>query len=216
MQPLVTIVYSLTLLTLGSTTPAGIALCMPDRVVKMVKAYAEDFPATLAQAGEYKVTNANWKSDVLNYLANCAHNPSPWSSSAGVTGHCKIRMNNFVSTGEIDIASTTAVRKQGSVTFETHIPLRNIQTIRLIRPKYSRTLVIELVTQNAGAGIGVKRTIMPKGLSQQPLDFYKSVTNRVAFAVPLPRNEALTLVNLVSDVVRQTGSKVVIDIPAVD
>lgn len=216
MQPPLTIVISLTLLTLGSTTPVAVAVSMPDRVVSMIKASVEDFPATSAQAEEYKVTNANWKSDVLKYLANCAHNTSRWSSAAGVTGHCNIRMNNFVSTGEVDIASTTAVRKQGSVTFETHIPLRNIQIIRLSRPKYSRTLVIELVTQNAGAAIGIKRTIMPNGVGRQPLDSYKSVTNRVAFSVPLLLNEALTLVNLVSDVVRQTGSNVVIDIPVVD
>ena len=139
------------------------------------------FPVTRTEADAYKVSNPAWKAETLRYLADGIHR-----AHATTTG-------------------TTAIG-QGKVQFSVNVPLRDIHMIRIVQPKRSRNLSIELVTQSGAQSIHVWR----KMTSTRTNDTFSALTDRISFVAPESASGARVLAELLADIVRDAGGAPII------
>ena len=98
------------------------------------------------------------------------------------------------------ITSNTSVG-QGKVQFSVNVPLRDIQTIRIVQPKHSRNLSIELIAQSGATSIHVWR----KMTSARTNDTFVASTDRISFVAPESASGARVLTELLADIIRDAG-----------
>ena len=158
------------------------------------------FPATRAEADAYKHSNPAWKAETLRYLADGIHR-----AHTTTTGSTTVDLDRFDATGAVVITSNTAVG-QGKVQFSVNVPLREIQTIRIVQPKHSRNLAIELVTHNRAQTIHVWRK-MSSGRSN---DTFKASTDHISFVAPETASGARVLAELLADIIQNAGGSPII------
>lgn len=158
------------------------------------------FPVTTSEADTYKLTNPAWKAETLRYLADGIHR-----AHTSAIGSTTVDLDRFDATGAAVITSNTAVG-QGKVQFSVNLPLREIQTIRIVQPKYSRNLAIELVTHNQAQTIHVWRK-MSSGRSS---DTFKASMDRISFVAPETASGAQVLAELLAGTIRDAGGSPVI------
>ena len=158
------------------------------------------FPVTRTEADAYKLSNPAWKAETLRYLADGIHR-----AHATTTGTTAVDLDRYDAMGAAVITSNTAIG-QGKVQFTVNVPLRDIHTIRIVHPKHSRNLSIELVTQSGTKSIHVWR----KMTSTRTNDTFKASTDRISFVAPESANSARVLAELLADIVRDAGGSPVI------
>jgi hypothetical protein len=158
------------------------------------------FPVTRSEADAYKLSNPAWKAETLRYLADGIHR-----AHATTTGTTAVDLDRYDAMGAAVITSNTAIG-QGKVQFTVNVPLRDIHTIRIVHPKHSRNLSIELVTQSGTKSIHVWR----KMTSTRTNDTFKASTDRISFVAPESANSARVLAELLADIVRDAGGSPVI------
>ena len=158
------------------------------------------FPVTRTEADAYKLSNSAWKAETLRYLADGIHR-----AHATTTGTTAVDLDRYDAMGAAVITSNTAIG-QGKVQFTVNVPLRDIHTIRIVHPKHSRNLSIELVTQSGTKSIHVWR----KMTSTRTNDTFKASTDRISFVAPESANSARVLVELLTDIIRDAGGSPVI------
>ena len=160
-----------------------------------LSASALRFPATRTEADTYKLTNPAWKADTLRYLADGIHR-----AHTSTTGSSTVDLDRFDAMGAAVITSNTSVG-QGKVQFSVNVPLRDIQTIRIVQPKHSRNLSIELIAQTGATSIHVWR----KMTSARTNDTFVASTDRISFVAPESASGARVLAELLADIVRDAG-----------
>jgi len=165
-----------------------------------LSASALRFPATRTEADTYKLTNPAWKADTLRYLADGIHR-----AHTSTTGSSTVDLDRFDAMGAAVITSNTSVG-QGKVQFSVNVPLRDIQTIRIVQPKHSRNLSIELIAQSGATSIHVWR----KMTSTRTNDIFKASTDRISFVAPESASGARVLAELLADIIRDAGGTPVI------
>ena len=153
------------------------------------------FPVTRTEADAYKLSNSAWKAETLRYLADGIHR-----AHATTTGTTAVDLDRYDAMGAAVITSNTAIG-QGKVQFTVNVPLRDIHTIRIVHPKHSRNLSIELVTQSGTKSIHVWR----KMTSTRTNDTFKASTDRISFVAPESANSARVLAELLADIIRDAG-----------
>ena len=158
------------------------------------------FPATRTEADSYKLTNPAWKAETLRYLADGIHR-----AHTSTTGSSTVDLDRYDEMGAAVITTNTAIG-QGKVQFSVNVPLRDIHTIRIVQPKHSRNLAIELVTQSGAQSIHVWR----KMTSTRTNDTFKASTDRISFVAPETASGALVLAELLADIIRDAGGSPVI------
>jgi len=158
------------------------------------------FPVTRTEADAYKLSNPAWKAETLRYLADGIHR-----AHATTTGSTSVDLDRYDAMGAAVITSNTAIG-QGKVQFTVNVPLRDIHTIRIVHPKHSRNLSIELVTQSGTKSIHVWR----KMTSMRTNDTFKASTDRISFVAPESVNSARVLAELLADIIRDAGGSPVI------
>jgi hypothetical protein len=158
------------------------------------------FPVTRSEADAYKLSNPAWKAETLRYLADGIHR-----AHATTTGTTAVDLDRYDAMGAAVITSNTAIG-QGKVQFTVNVPLRDIHTIRIVHPKHSRNLSIELVTQSGTKSIHVWR----KMTSTRTNDTFKASTDRISFVAPESANSARVLAELLADIIRDAGGAPVI------
>jgi hypothetical protein len=158
------------------------------------------FPVTRTEADAYKLSNSAWKAETLRYLADGIHR-----AHATTTGTTAVDLDRYDAMGAAVITSNTAIG-QGKVQFTVNVPLRDIHTIRIVHPKHSRNLSIELVTQSGTKSIHVWR----KMTSTRTNDTFKASTDRISFVAPESANTARVLAELLADIIRDAGGSPVI------
>ena len=158
------------------------------------------FPVTRTEADAYKLSNPAWKAETLRYLADGIHR-----AHATTTGSTSVDLDRYDAMGAAVITSNTAIG-QGKVQFTVNVPLRDIHTIRIVHPKHSRNLSIELVTQSGTKSIHVWR----KMTSTRTNDTFKASTDRISFVAPESANSARVLAELLADIIRDAGGAPVI------
>ena len=165
-----------------------------------LSASALRFPATRTEADTYKLTNPAWKADTLRYLADGIHR-----AHTSTTGSSTVDLDRFDAMGVAVITSNTAVG-QGKVQFSVNVPLRDIQTIRIVQPKHSRNLSIELIAESGDSSIHVWR----KMTSARTNDTFVASTDRISFVAPESASGARVLAELLADIIRDAGGVPVI------
>ena len=160
------------------------------------------FPVTRSEADAYKLSNPAWKAETLRYLADGIHR-----AHATTTGTTAVDLDRYDAMGAAVITSNTAIG-QGKVQFTVNVPLRDIHTIRIVHPKHSRNLAIELVTQSGAQSIHVWR----KMTSTRTNDTFKASTDRISFVAPESANSARVLAELLADIIRDAGGSPVLAI----
>jgi hypothetical protein len=158
------------------------------------------FPVTRTEADAYKLSNPAWKAETLRYLADGIHR-----AHATTTGSTSVDLDRYDAMGAAVITSNTAIG-QGKVQFTVNVPLRDIHTIRIVQPKRSRNLSIELVTQSGAQSIHVWR----KMTSTRTNDTFKASTDRISFVAPESASGARVLAELLADIIRDAGGSPVI------
>jgi hypothetical protein len=153
------------------------------------------FPVTRTEADAYKLSNPAWKAETLRYLADGIHR-----AHATTTGTTNVDLDRYDAMGAAVITSNTAIG-QGKVQFTVNVPLRDIHTIRIVQPKRSRNLSIELVTQSGAQSIHVWR----KMTSARTNDTFAASTDRISFVAPETASGARVLAELLGDIVRDAG-----------
>ena len=159
------------------------------------------FPITRTEADAYKLSNPAWKAETLRYLADGIHR-----AHATTTGSTSVDLDRYDAVGAAVITSNTAIG-QGKVQFTVNVPLRDIHTIRIVHPKHSRNLAIELVTQSGAQSIQVWR----KMTSTRTNDTFKASTDRISFVAPESANSARVLAELLADIIRDAGGSPTIE-----
>jgi hypothetical protein len=159
------------------------------------------FPVTRTEADAYKLSNPAWKAETLRYLADGIHR-----AHATTTGSTSVDLDRYDAMGAAVITTNTAIG-QGKVQFTVNMPLRDIHTIRIVHPKLSRNLSIELVTQSGTKSIHVWR----KMTSMRTNDTFKASTDRISFVAPESANSARVLAELLADIVRDAGGSPTIE-----
>ena len=204
-RDMITLVMSAVVLPVMTGIPAGKPLTsLPLNAIRlavspMLTGHLR-FPTTRTEADSYKLTNPAWKADTLRYLADGIHR-----AHTSTTGSSTVDLDRFDAMGAAVITSNTAVG-QGKVHFSVNVPLRDIQTIRIVQPKHSRNLSIELVTQNGSQSIHVWR----KMTSVRTNDTFEASTDRISFVAPETASGALVLAELLADIIRDAGGSPVI------
>ena len=158
------------------------------------------FPMTRTEADAYKLSNPAWKAETLRYLADGIHR-----AHATTTGTTAVDLDRYDAIGAAVITSNTAIG-QGKVQFTVNVPLRDIHTIRIVQPKRSRNLSIELVTQSGAQSIHVWR----KMTSSRTNDTFSASTDRISFVAPETASGARVLAELLADIIRDAGGAPVI------
>jgi hypothetical protein len=153
------------------------------------------FPATRTEADAYKHSTPAWKAETLRYLADGIHR-----AHTATTGSTSVDLDRYDAMGAAVITSNTAIG-QGKVQFTVNVPLRDIHTIRVVQPKRSRNLSIELVTQSGTKSIHVWR----KMTSSRTNDTFSASTDRISFVAPETASGARVLAELIADVIRDAG-----------
>ena len=153
------------------------------------------FPATRSEADAYKISNPAWKAETLHYLADGIHR-----AHTATSGSTSVDLDRYDAMGAAVISSNTAIG-QGKVQFTVNVPLRDIHTIRIVQPKRSRNLSIELVTQSGTKSIHVWR----KMTSLRTSDTFSASTDRISFVAPETASGARVLAELIADVIRDAG-----------
>ena len=196
-----TILVGATLLTLGGGyVSSPIANPSMGFLSNALSASTLRFPATRSEADSYKLTNPSWKAETLRYLADGIHR-----AHTSTTGSSTVDLDRFDAMGAAVITSNTAIG-QGKVQFSVNLPLRDIQTIRIVQPKHSRNLAIELVAQSGEQSIHVWR----KMTSTRTNDIFKASTDRISFVAPESASGARVLAELLADIIRDAGGSPVI------
>jgi hypothetical protein len=196
-----TIAISAALLTLvGGHVTSPITKFSTSSLSVALSAATLRFPATRTEADSYKLTNPVWKAETLRYLADGIHR-----AHTSTTGSSTVDLDRFDAMGAAVITSNTAIG-QGKVQFSVNLPLRDIQTIRIVQPKHSRNLSIELVTQTGAQSIHVWR----KMTSTRTNDTFKASTDRISFVAPETASGARVLAELLADIIRDAGGSPVI------
>ena len=196
-----TIVIGAAILTLvGGNASSPITKLSIGSLSNALSASTLRFPATRSEADSYKLTNPAWKAETLRYLADGIHR-----AHTSTTGSSTVDLDRYDAMGAAVITTNTAIR-QGKVQFSVNLPLRDIQTIRIMQPKHSRNLSIELVTQSGAQSIHVWR----KMTSTRMNDTFKASTDRISFVAPESANSAQILAELLADIVRDAGGSPVI------
>jgi hypothetical protein len=160
------------------------------------------FPVTRTEADAFKLSNPAWKAETLRYLADGIHR-----AHATTTGTTNVDLDRYDAMGAAVITSNTAIG-QGKVQFTVNVPLRDIHTIRIVQPKRSRNLSIELVTQSGAQSIHGWR----KMTSSRTNDTFSAATDRISFVAPESANSARVLAELLADIVRDAGGAPVVTI----
>lgn len=160
------------------------------------------FPITRTEADAYKLSNPAWKAETLCYLADGIHR-----AHATTIGTIAVELDRYDAMGAAVITTNTVIG-QGRVQFSVNVPLRDIQTIRIVQPKHSRNLSIELVTQSGAQSIHVWR----KMTSTLTNDTFKASTDRISFVAPESTSGARVLAELLADIVRDVGGAPVVTI----
>lgn len=160
------------------------------------------FPVTRTEADAFKLSNPAWKAETLRYLADGIHR-----AHATTTGTTTVDLDRYDTMGAAVITSNTAIG-QGNVQFTVNVPLRDIHTIRIVHPKHSRNLAIELVTQSGAQSIHVWR----KMTSSRTNDTFSAATDRISFVAPESASGARVLAELLADIVRDAGGAPVVTI----
>ena len=158
------------------------------------------FPMTRTEADAYKLSNPAWKAETLRYLADGIHR-----AHATTTGTTAVDLDRYDAMGAAVITTNTAIG-QGKVQFSVNVPLRDIHTIRIVHPKHSRNLAIEMVTQSGEHSIHVWR----KMTSTRTNDTFKASTDRISFVAPESASGARVLAELLADIVRDAGGSPII------
>ena len=158
------------------------------------------FPVTRTEADAYKLSNPAWKAETLRYLADGIHR-----AHATTTGTTNVDLDRYDAIGAAVITSNTAIG-QGKVQFSVNVPLRDIQTIRIVQPKRSRNLTIELITHSGTQSIHVWRKIT----SSRTNDTFTAATDRISFVAPESVSGARVLAELLADIIRDAGGSPVI------
>ncbi len=153
------------------------------------------FPATRTEADAYKHSTPAWKAETLRYLADGIHR-----AHTATTGSTSVDLDRYDAMGAAVITSNTAIG-QGKVQFTVNVPLRDIHTIRIVQPKRSRNLSIELVTHSGAKSIHVWR----KMTSTRTNDTFSASTDRISFVAPETASGARVLAELIADVIRDAG-----------
>ena len=196
-----TIVIGAAILTLvGGNASSPITKLSIGSLSHALSASTLRFPATRSEADSYKLTNPAWKAETLRYLADGIHR-----AHTSTTGSSTVDLDRYDAMGAAVITTNTAIG-QGKVQFSVNLPLRDIQTIRIMQPKHSRNLSIELVTQSGAQSIHVWR----KMTSTRMNDTFKASTDRISFVAPESANSAQILAELLADIVRDAGGSPVI------
>ena len=196
-----TIVIGAAILTLvGGNASSPITKLSIGSLSNALSASTLRFPATRSEADSYKLTNPAWKAETLRYLADGIHR-----AHTSTTGSSTDDLDRYDAMGAAVITTNTAIG-QGKVQFSVNLPLRDIQTIRIMQPKHSRNLSIELVTQSGAQSIHVWR----KMTSTRMNDTFKASTDRISFVAPESANSAQILAELLADIVRDAGGSPVI------
>jgi hypothetical protein len=160
------------------------------------------FPVTRSEADAYKLSNPAWKAETLRYLADGIHR-----AHATTTGTTAVDLDRYDAMGAAVITSNTAIG-QGKVQFTVNVPLRDIHTIRIVHPKHSRNLAIELVTQSGAQSIHVWRVL--SRISSFSLE--GSQRHHISFVAPESANSARVLAELLADIIRDAGGSPVLAI----
>ena len=158
------------------------------------------FPVTRTGADAYKRSNPASKADTLRFLAdgiNRAH--------AATTRTINLDLDRYDAMGAATITSNTAIG-QGKVLFSVNIGLRDIQTLRIVQPKHSRNLSIELITHSGAQTIHVRRKIT----SVKTNDTFAASTDHSSFVAPDSASSARILAQPLSDILRDAGGNPVI------
>jgi hypothetical protein len=158
------------------------------------------FPITRTEADAYKLSNPAWKAETLRYLADGIHR-----AHATTTGTTAVDLDRYDAMGAAVITTNTAIG-QGKVQFSVNVPLRDIHTIRIVHPKHSRNLAIEMLTQSGAQSIHVWR----KMTSTRTNDTFKASTDRISFVAPESASGARVLAELLADIIRDAGGAPVI------
>lgn len=196
-----TIVIGAALLTLvGGNTSSPITKLSIGSLSSALSASTLRFPATRSEADSYKLTNPAWKAETLRYLADGIHR-----AHATTTGTTAVDLDRYDAMGAAVITTNTAIG-QGKVQFTVNVPLRDIHTIRIVQPKRSPNLSIELVTQSGAQSIHVWR----KMTSTRTNDTFNASTDRISFVAPESASGARVLAELIADVIRDAGGSPVI------
>lgn len=196
-----TIVIGAALLTLvGGNTSSPITKLSIGSLSSPLSASTLRFPATRSEADSYKLTNPAWKAETLRYLADGIHR-----AHATTTGTTAVDLDRYDAMGAAVITTNTAIG-QGKVQFTVNVPLRDIHTIRIVQPKRSPNLSIELVTQSGAQSIHVWR----KMTSTRTNDTFNASTDRISFVAPESASGARVLAELIADVIRDAGGSPVI------
>jgi len=198
-----TIVISAALVTLlGGYSSGAKTTSSPVSLSSALESITLRFPATRTEADAYKLSNPAWKAETLRYLADGIHR-----AHTATIGSTSVDLDRYDAMGAAVITSNTAIG-QGKVQFTVNVPLRDIHTIRIIQPKRSRNLSIELVTQSATKSIHVWR----KMTSSRTNDTFSVSTDRISFVAPETASGARVLAELISDVIRDAGGSPVITV----
>jgi hypothetical protein len=160
------------------------------------------FPATRTEADAYKHSTPAWKAETLRYLADGIHR-----AHTATTGSTSVDLDRYDAMGAAVITSNTAIG-QGKVQFTVNVPLRDIHTIRIVQPKRSRNLSIELVTHSGAKSIHVWR----KMTSTRTNDTFSASTDRISFVAPETASGARVLAELIADVIRDAGGSPIVAI----
>lgn len=158
------------------------------------------FPITRTEADAYKLSNPAWKTETLRYLADGIHR-----AHATTTGTTNVDLDRYDAMGAAVITSNTAIG-QGKVQFTVNVPLRDIHTIRIVQPKRSRNLTIELITYSGAQSIHVWR----KMTSARTNDTFAASTDRISFVAPETASGARVLAELLADIIRDAGGSPII------
>ena len=153
------------------------------------------FPVTRTGAGAYKLSNPAWKAETLRFLADGIHR-----AHAATTGTTNVDLDRYDAMGAATITSSTAIG-HGKVLFSVNIGLRDIQTLRIVQPKHSRNLSIELITHSGAQTIHVRRKIT----SVKTNDTFAASTDHSSFVAPDSASGARVLAELLADIIRDTG-----------
>lgn len=198
-----TIVISAALVTLlGGYSSGRMTISSPLSLSRALESITLRFPATRSEADAYKLSNPAWKAETLHYLADGIHR-----AHTATSGSTIVDLDRYDAMGAVVITSNTAIG-HGKVQFTVNLPLRDIHTIRIIQPKRSRNLAIELVTQSATKSIHVWR----KMTSSRTNDTFSASTDRISFVAPETASGARVLVELIADVIRDAGGSPLITI----
>jgi hypothetical protein len=191
-----TIVISAALVTLlGGYSSSPITTSSPVSCSSALESMNLRFPATRTEADAYKHSTPAWKAETLRYLADGIHR-----AHTATTGSTSVDLDRYDAMGAAVITSNTAIG-QGKVQFTVNVPLRDIHTIRVVQPKRSRNLSIELVTQSGTKSIHVWR----KMTSSRTNDTFSVSTDRISFVAPETASGARVLAELIADVIRDAG-----------